>query len=98
MQIMLFADLVPNGAGGFNVIPKKPASEIDSQTTAKMLNVCRSSLSLIVNSKLGQKHLRWRWLTDKKGKRVFDLDSVIAYRDATKDLVEQDRTTTVSAA
>jgi hypothetical protein len=91
-QIMLFADIVPNGLGGFNVIPRKPLREIDSRQAAEILNVCRGSLSLIVNSELGQKHLRWRWLTEKKGKRVFEFDSVIEYREATKDLVQQDRT------
>lgn len=89
MQIMLFADVVSNGVGGFNVIPRKPLKEIDSKTAAQLLNVCRGSLTLIVNSQLGQKHLRWRWLTEKKGKRMFEFESVLAYREATKDLAAE---------
>ena len=96
-QILLFADVVSNGVGGFNVIPRKPLHEISSKKAAELLNVCRGSLSLIVESKLGQKHLRWRWLTEKRGKRVFEFESVIEYRDATKALVDQDRTTTKAA-
>lgn len=94
-QILLFADVVKCG-DQFSVIPRKPLHEISSKKAAEILNVCRGSLSLIVNSKLGQKHLRWRWLTEKKGKRVFELDSVIEYREATKDLVEQDRNSTAA--
>jgi hypothetical protein len=90
-QILLFADVVSNGIGGFNVIPRKPVMEISSRQAAQMLGVCRQSLTLIINTELGQKHLRWRWLTDKKGKRMVELESVIAYREATKDLVDQDR-------
>lgn len=91
-QILLFADVVKVG-DTFSIIPRKPLHEISSRKAAEMLNVCRGSLSLIVNSELGQKHLRWRWLTEKRGKRVFELDSVIAYREATKDLVQQERPT-----
>lgn len=44
----------------------------------KMLSVCRSSLSTIINT--GQEHLRCRWISEKKGKRVFELESVEALK------------------
>lgn len=87
-QILMFADLVPMGDGRFNVVPRKPQPEVSSATAAEMLGVCRSSLSLMVNSPLGQRHLRWRWLTEKKGKRVFEIESVVAYREATRRMVD----------
>jgi len=89
-QILLFEDVVKNG-DTFSVIPRKPLQEIDAAEAAKLLNVCRTSLSLIVDSPLGQKYLRWRWLTDRQGKRVYELDSVIAYREATKNLPDRRR-------
>lgn len=95
-QILLFADVVKNAAGGFNIIPRKPLHEVSSRKAAELLNVCRASLSLIVNSELGQKHLRWRWLTEKRGKRVFEFESVIEYREATKDLVQQEKAQTAA--
>lgn len=84
-QILLFADLVPNACGGFAVVPRKPSQEISSREAARMLNVARSTLSDIINTEKGQKHLRWRWTTAKKGKRVFELASVLEYREASGD-------------
>lgn len=84
-RTMLFANVVPNGSGGFAIVPQKPTEEIDSRQVGLLLNCARATLSNIVNSTQGQKYLRWRWLTEKQGKRVFELDSVIAYREASKD-------------
>jgi hypothetical protein len=84
-QILMFADCLPNGQGGFTIVPKKPLQEIGPVETAKLLNVHRSSLSLIVNYPLAQKLLKWRWSSERQGKRIFELDSVLAYREATKD-------------
>lgn len=78
-KTLLFADLVPNGSGGFTVVPRKPTAEIESREVARMLKVARSTLSTILNTAKGQKHLRWRWLTDKQGKRVFEAASVADY-------------------
>lgn len=85
-QLLMFAEVLPNGNGGFTIVPKKPVSEISSSQAAKMLQVCRTSLSNIVNQRLGQKHLRWRWTSEKKGKRVFELESVLAYMEALREL------------
>jgi hypothetical protein len=82
---MLFADVIPNGHGGFTVVPKKPSIEISSKQAAKILNMARSSLSNLLNQPKAMEIIKWRWLSEKKGKRVFELESVIAYREATKD-------------
>jgi hypothetical protein len=85
-QMLMFAEVLPNGSGGFTIVPKKPVAEISSAQAARMLQVCRTSLSNIVNQPLGQKHLRWRWTSERKGKRVFELESVLAYKEALKAL------------
>lgn len=85
-QTLLTAAVLSDGNGGFRIVPGRPVQEIPSREAAKILSICRGSLSLTINTTLGQKHLRWRWLTQRKGKRVFDLASVVAYREALKEL------------
>jgi hypothetical protein len=82
---LLLADFLPNGSGGFIITPKQPTREISSQQTAKMLNVSRSTLSNLLNEPKAYRILRWRWISGKMGKRVFDLESVLQYRKATRD-------------
>src|SRR5688572_27383993 len=80
-QIILTSRVTSDGAGGFRVVPEKPLQEIPAKKVAELLSMSRGNVSLLVNSPLGEKLLRWRWLTPRKGKRVFELDSVIAYRE-----------------
>ncbi|MDB6111408.1 MAG: hypothetical protein JWR69_3158 [Pedosphaera sp.] len=82
---ILFADVLPNGSGGFVIAPKRPTREISSQQTAKMLNISRSTLSNILNEPKAYRILRWRWISGKMGKRVFELESVLQYRKASRD-------------
>jgi hypothetical protein len=84
-ETFLLTEVVPNGMGGFSLKPKKPVSEIDSKTVAGILGVARRSLSNIVNQPLAQQLLVWRWTSEKQGKRIFNLESVLAYRKATED-------------
>lgn len=81
----LFADVLPNGSGGFIIAPRKPTREISSMQAAKMLNLSRSTLGNIVNFKRAHQILRWRWTSEKMGKRIFELESVLRYREATRD-------------
>jgi hypothetical protein len=83
--MLLFADVVSNGNGGFTVTPRKPLHEIDSRQAAKILGVSRAHMANIVNHPMGQKILRWRWISEKHGKRLFEYESVLEYREATKD-------------
>jgi hypothetical protein len=84
-QTMLFADVFQNG-NGFTIVPRKPTTEIDSNQAATVLGCARSTLNTLINSQKGQKYLRWRWMTERKGKRLFELDSVLAYREALREL------------
>jgi hypothetical protein len=84
-QTLLFADVTANGLGGFTITPRKPVNEITSKQAAKILSVSRANLNYMLDQPQAQRILRWRWLSEKKGKRVFELESVIAYRDATRD-------------
>jgi hypothetical protein len=85
-MVLLVGDLIPNG-NGYAVVPRKlQPQEISSADAARLLKVCRSSLSTIINTQLGQEHLRWRWISEKKGKRVFELESVVAYKQAMQEL------------
>ena len=85
-QTLLTTTVTSDGAGGYRVVPGKPVHEIPSREAARLLTMSRGNLSLVVNSPLGKKHLRWRWLTERKGKRVFELASVVAYCEALKGL------------
>ena len=82
---MVPASILPDGNGRFIVTPSKPRLECSTADAAKILGVHRSSLSNIVNYPLAQKLLKWRWTSEKRGKRIFDLASVVAYKDATED-------------
>jgi len=83
-QILMFADVVADGTGGYRLRPCRPTQEITTREAAAMLSFSPRSMSLVIETPLGQKHLRWRWLTDRKGKRVWDRQSVLEYREATR--------------
>lgn len=83
--MMLFADVVPNGSGGFAVIPRKPLQEVTAKEAARILGVAHSHMSNIVNMPKAQKILVWRWSSEAQGKRLFDLQSVLAYRALLQD-------------
>lgn len=84
-QMLLFATVEPNGRGGFTVTPRKPLHEIDSKQAARILGMSVRNLANVVNMPKGQKLLRWRWISEKQGKRLFEYESVLEYREATKD-------------
>lgn len=85
-QLLLFADVLPNGQGGFTVRPLKPQQEIGTAAAAKLLGVCRAQMWYLRNQPMGQKILKWRFTSEKKGKILWDLESVIAYKEATKSI------------
>lgn len=70
---------------GYAVKPKKPVAEIGAAEAARILHVHRSQISNLVNYPLARKLLKWRWTSERQGKRVFDLQSVLAYRRALED-------------
>lgn len=84
-QILMFGEAVANGLGGFTIIPKKPALEVGTREAAKMLGINRSTLHAMVDHPQASKILRWRWSSEKQGKRLWDVESLQAYRRATED-------------
>lgn len=83
-QMMLWADVVPSGNGSFVVVPRRPESEINTRKAAEILGVCRAQMWYLRNQPLGQKLLRWRFISERKGKILWELQSVLAYKEATK--------------
>jgi hypothetical protein len=73
--------------GGFRITPEKPLQEIGSREAEQLLGAGRRSISYLINTPLGQKHLVWRRFSDRRrSKLIFDRASVLAYREATKNL------------
>lgn len=82
VETILLADILPNGSGGFAVKAAQPALEVSSATAAKILGVSRSSVGIIIKSPLASRVIKWRWLSPKHGKRLFNTASLVAYRQA----------------
>ena len=66
-QLLLFADVVPNGNGGFIVQPRKPLGpEITTKQAARILGVCRAQMWYLRNCHpQAQKILKWRFTSEK---------------------------------
>jgi hypothetical protein len=84
-QVLMFGEVMSNGLGGFTVIPKKPVAEVDSNAAAKMLGVSKTTLHSLVDDREAAGILRWRWISEKRGKRLWDVESLRAYREATSN-------------
>jgi hypothetical protein len=84
-QLMLFGEFVPDGIGGFRLVPRRPRLEVPTVEAAKILGVSRSAIHVILNTPGGQKWLKWRYSTPRKGKILFEVDSLYAYLEASKD-------------
>lgn len=83
-QLLLFADVLPDGAGGFVVKPRKPMVEITTRQAASILGVCRAQMWYLRNCHpQAQRILKWRFTSEKGGKLVWDLESVQQYREMT---------------
>ena len=84
VRLPMFAECIPNGAG-FTLRPGKPQMEVGPADAARILHVSMSSLPNILARPMGQKFIRWRWLTDAKGKRVYESASLNEYIEASRD-------------
>jgi len=85
-QLLLFADLLPNGNGGFTVRPRKPLQEIGTIDAARMLGVSRTTLWELRNDEAASKVLKWRFTTPSQRIVKFETASVLAYLEYTKTL------------
>ncbi len=85
-QILMFGEMLPDGAGGFRVRATRLCHEVGPKAAARMLGISQRYLSQLVDQPLAQKHLRWRWISEKKGKRLFEVEGIVAYVAATKEI------------
>jgi hypothetical protein len=78
---------IPQGDGSVLVKPGKPVQEVGSREAAQLLGIARSYLCPLLDQPLASKLIKWRWLNpDKKGKRLFNVASLHAYRKATQEI------------
>jgi hypothetical protein len=82
-QVLMFGEVMSNGLGGFTVIPKKPVAEVGTKAAARMLGMNKATLNRLVDDPEAAKLLKWRWISEKRGKRLWDVESLRAYREAT---------------
>lgn len=98
-SLILFADAYPDGNGGFQIIPRPPRSlvmskrggqlvqEVGSIDACKILGIGRACIhSLINDDPVGKRMIKYRFTSKRRGKRVFDVASLLAYREWTKTL------------
>lgn len=79
--------ITPMGDGSYRVAPGRPEPvdvEISTREAADILEVSRAQMFYLRESKLGQQHLRWRFTTELRGKIVWQKQSVLAYKEATR--------------
>lgn len=84
-SIFTEVEIIPNGLGAFTLSPKKPELEIGTRKAAKMLGISRSQMNALADDAVAMRILRWRWTTPRQGKRLWDSQSVAAYKEATRD-------------
>jgi hypothetical protein len=84
-QVLMFGEVMSNGLGGFTVIPKKPVAEVDTKAAARMLGMNKATLNRLVDDPEAARILKWRWISEKRSKRLWDVDSLLAFRKATMD-------------
>ena len=60
--------------------------EIKTTEVMKLLGCSRGQVWYIRNSPLGAKHLRWRFISDKQGKILWNRASVLAYKSALEEV------------
>lgn len=52
---------------------------------AKILGVSRASLSNLLVHRRAQQIIKWRWTTERQGKRLFETWSLLEYLQATRE-------------
>lgn len=86
--MILFADVVPAGGGEFRIIPRKPSAIVEEVGTNKAARIlgykARSSIHEEVLNHPKAHLLRWRY-TPGGGKILFELPSLLAFKEATRN-------------
>ncbi len=78
-QLLLLADILPNGHGGYTVTPKKPVEELSPKHAAKFLGISRSGIYRLIDLGL-LIHSR-----PSPGKILITVDSLRKHRDSVRD-------------
>lgn len=94
--MVLIADVIPNGTGQYIVTPRPPkgiqvgadglTQWIPTWVASKILGLGRAMMWHIRQETLGTKHLKWRYISAAKGKILWDVESVFAYKAALEEL------------
>ena len=98
-SLVLFADAYPDGSGGFLLKLRPPRSlvfqprgkrfvqEISTVDACKVLSVERATIHHLINrDPNGKRIIRWRFTSSQKGKRMFDVASLLDFVEFTKTL------------
>lgn len=88
-QLLLFATVVPDGAGGYRIHPGKPRREMTTREAAKVLGVARSTMWELRNHPEAGKILKWRFTTPARRRVLFETDSVFAYLRFTQTIEDR---------
>ena len=87
-DILLLASVVPDGSDRFIVTPRQPVAGVEEVGSAKALRVLgltsRSLLYAARDSAFGARHLRWRFTGPSRRKILWELPSLLEYKEATK--------------
>lgn len=98
-SLILFADAYRDPSGGYTVKPRAPRSlvmtqksgrwiqEIGTIDACRILNVNRATIHTLINKDPDARRLiKWRFTSKGRGKRVFEVGSLLAYVEWTKTL------------
>lgn len=60
-------------------------AEVTAMEAASLLGISRSTLNNLLSHSRAGKMIQWRWTSEQKGKRLFNLASIRDFRRATSD-------------
>lgn len=91
MRSLLFAEplVTPRSDGSFVVAPGKPIAqtlEVGTFRAARMLGICHTALRAARESELGRHYLRWRFTSENQRVLVWEVPSLMKYKEATRSL------------
>ncbi len=78
-QLLLFADILPNGHGGYTITPRKPVEELSPRHAAKFLGISRSSIYRLLDLGLLE-HTR-----PTRGKILISVESLKRHKESVRD-------------
>lgn len=102
--LITFGEFLPKGDGTFALTPRVPRSpsvrkvrglwieEVDTNDACQILGVGRGCIHSLINTdREARTRIKYRFTSGHRGKRVFDVSSLLAYVDWTKTLTAKPR-------